>query len=291
MALNLITPPTAYPLSIDEVRQHLKQDIVDDDNLIAIFLGSAVEFAQAATNRQLVAARYVLALDEFPIQNYAGSRSAFEAQSIGIRIPLAPLIQIVSIQYTDMAGATQTLPSTDYVVNHGQLWPEITPALNKTWPYALSLPGSVKVTFDAGYVAPFTADPAANTINIDGFKPLIVGDSVRMSNSGGILPTPLKEKTDYFIQSVVSAGVYTLAASSGGSVIDITDQGIGGINFIGQTGIAGGTGEIPSGIKSWLLLRCSSLDSYRGEVANTRGNIASLPWVDAMLQPYQVVLM
>jgi len=278
VSLIQITPPTVLPLHVADVRQHLKQDITDDDNLISLYLGSAVDFAQNLTQRQLVAARFRYVLDEFPCHDAA------------IRIPRTPLIQVVSIEYTAVDGTTQTVPNADYAIDNSFDPPRITPVYGKYWPYTLDQIGSVRVTFDAGYSAPVTVDATANSISVPAWRPMLVGEVVRMNNSGGVLPAPLAAKTDYYIQSVVSPGVYTLAASSGGAAIDLTSAGTG-LNFLGQPGINGSPGELPDGIKSWMLLRCDSLYSHRGETANTRGTITPLPWVDRLLDPYRVVLM
>jgi uncharacterized phiE125 gp8 family phage protein len=293
MPLKLITPPVCLPLHVNDVRQHIKQDIFDDDNLINIYLGAAVEFAQMRTQRQLVSARYQYVLDSFPGPSLMGVPlgAPFGTPAHAIQIPRTPLIQVVSVQYTAMDGITQTMPTTDYTVDQSCDPPRITPVFGKIWPITLPQIGAVRVTFDAGYVATFSADATADTIIIDGYKTLVIGDSVRLSNSGGALPSPLKPKTDYFIQSVVSTGIYKLSATSGGAAIDLTDSGFTGINYIGATGINGATGEIPDGIKSWLFLRCDSLYSHRGETANTRGTIIPLPFVDSLLDPFSVVLM
>ncbi|MEY3760072.1 MAG: hypothetical protein RIR39_1563 [Pseudomonadota bacterium] len=292
MPLKLLTPPTALPLHIADVRQHLKQDITDDDNLILLYLGAATEFVQMRTQRQLVAARYQLILDGFPgpSLNSVPIGNAFSMPDFAIQIPRTPLIQIVSITYTAMDGSTQTMPTSDYTVDQSCEPPRITPVFGKIWPIPLPQIGSVKITFDAGYSAPITANNTANTVTVSSWKALVAGDNVRLSNSGGALPAPLLPKTDYFIQSIVSAGVYTLAAAAGGSVIDLTDTG-SGLNFIGQPGLNNSPGELPDGIKSWMLLRCDSLYSYRGETANLRGTFTNLPYVDRLLDPYQVVSM
>ena len=291
MPLKLLTPPTALPLHVADVRQHLKQDITDDDNLISLYLGAAVEFAQMQTQRQLVSARFQLIMDGFPGPTLMSSLSSesFSIPANAIQIPRSPLIQIVSIQYMAMDGSTQTMPPADYTVDQSCDPPRITPIFGKIWPIPMPQIGSVKVTFDAGYSAAITADATANTVSAPAWKALSVGDNIRLSNSGGALPLPLQQKTDYFIQAVVSPGVYTLAGSSGGAVIDLTGAG-SGLNFIGQPGINGSPGELPDGIKSWMLLRCDSLYSHRGESANTRGTIVPLPWVDRLLDPYRVLL-
>lgn len=289
MPLKLITPPAAQPLHVNDVRQHLKQDITDDDNLIAVYLGAAVEFAQMQTQRQFITARYQYILDGFPGPSLMGVPigQAFAIPAHAIQLPRSPVSQVVNIQYTAMDGTTQTMPSGDYFVNYTGDPVCITPVFGKIWPISLPQIGSVKVNFDAGFMAVFTA--SGNNITVNGWKALVVGDNIRLSNSGGTLPAPLQPKTDYFIQSVISSGVYTLAASAGGSAIVLSSVG-SGLNFIGQPGINGSFGELPDGIKSWMLMRCESMYSHRGETANVRGTLAPLPWVDCLLDPYKVIL-
>jgi uncharacterized phiE125 gp8 family phage protein len=293
MPLKILTPPVALPLHIADVRQHLRQDITDDDNLITtIYLPQAVASAQMETQRQLVAARYQYILDAFPGPSLMGvpMGKAFGIPRHAIQMPVGPLIQVISIEYTAMDGSTQTMPTTDYTVDLTCDPPRITPVFGKIWPITLPQIGSVRVTFDAGYVAAFVANATSNTVAISGWKTLLVGDTVRLSNSGGALPAPLTIKTDYFIQSVVSPGVYTLAATFGGAVIDITNVGTG-LNFVGQTGFNGSAGEIPGGLLAWLLMAVETRYSYRGQLINTPGVITNNPYVDRLLDPYRMVIL
>jgi uncharacterized phiE125 gp8 family phage protein len=276
MTLLITTPPTALPLHIAEVRHHLREDLPENDSLITnIYFPEAIDGAMLETQKQLVAARYLYTLDCF---------------QHCIRLPIAPLIQVASVQYIATDGTTQTMPSTDYTVGHAFGVATITPAYGKSWPATRWQTGAVMVSFDAGYVAPFVADAAANTVSFNGWKALVVGDAVRLSNSGGVLPAPLKAKADYYVQSVVSPGVYTLSATVGGGAVDIADAGAG-LHFIGQTGLNGGNGEIPGAILSWMLLQIETRYSYRGGLINTPGSIvAKNPFIDGLLDPYRVVL-
>jgi uncharacterized phiE125 gp8 family phage protein len=281
MSLHLVTGPTAEPLHITEVRQHCKVDITDDDALLGIYLATARKQAEQHTRRQIVAARWRCVLDRFP----ADACSPIE-------IPIGPVRRVAAVEYLGIDGIWTSMPSTDYVVDierepariapvPGQVWP---------WPWTWSRPqlGSVRITFDAGYVAPCVVDTTANTIAPSGWPALAIGDVIRLSNSGGALPVPLTAKTDYYVQSVVSPGVYILTATAGGAAIDLTAAGTGQ-NYLGQPGQGEGDGEIPGGIRAWILLRCDSLYSYRGEVATVKsGNITPLPYIDRLLDPYRL---
>lgn len=293
MPLQLVTAPYAEPIDRAEAIDHSKAlDDGTDDALFDLFISSARRHAEIATQRQILAARWKLVLDSFPLP--AGPMGVpygwvsvpygqqFSLPRHAILLSPTPVVQVVSIQYLDLAGVLQTMPTTDYIVDTACAPARITPAFNKTWPVNLPQIGSVQVTFDAGYVAPITADPTANTITIAGglWKTLAINDVVRLSNSGGILPTGLAANVDYYIESVPTAGSYKLKATLAGAAIDITDAGEG-THFLGI---------VPSGIKSWMLLRINSLFENRGEYAVGQGvGVDPLPFVDSLLDPYRVV--
>lgn len=262
MPLQIITPPTAEPVHLTDAKLHLRVDITDDDTLIAALVTAAREYAQGETRKQLVAARWKQVFDCFPCAPLALDRG--------------PVIRVVSIQYMDMAGTTQTMPAANYVVDYSSSPVRITPVFGQVWPIAMPQIGSVWVTFDAGYATPITA--SGNNITVPLWSTLSVGDAVRLSNSGGLLPAPLSPATDYFVQSVVSPGVYTLAATAGGAVITLTNAG-SGQSFLGV---------VPEGIKTWLKIRLSTLYENREEVALLqKGKIEPLPYVDRLLDAYR----
>lgn len=276
MSLTPLTPPAALPLHIADVRQHLRQDITDDDNLIiGVYAPAAVAEAESATQRQLVAARYRYTIDSFPAV---------------IKLPKSPLIQIIGINYIAADGTTQTVPSENYTIDPSSLVPEITLMPGKSWPIISRQANAVQITFDAGYVAPFAVDIPANSIAAPAWKPLVVGETVRLSNSGGALPVPLENKKDYFVQAVILPGTYTLSATSGGPAIDLTSVGTG-LNFIGQTGINGSDGEIPAAIIAWILLNVETQYTYRGRLLTTADQLSKNPFVDRLLDPYRTVLL
>jgi hypothetical protein len=188
------------------------------------------------------------------------------------------VIRVVSIQYLDMQGVIQTVDPTTYVVDYSTEPVRITPVFGQVWPIPMPQIASVWVIFDAGYAAPITA--SGSNIAVNGWSPLAVGDAVRLSNSGGALPSPLQPMTDYYVQSVVSAGVYTLAASAGGAAITLTDTGTG-TSYLGV---------VPDGITAWLKIRLATIYENREEVAiMTRGKIDVLPYVDRLLDGFRTV--
>lgn len=280
MPLQLITPPSAEPLTLDEAKLHLRVDINDDDTLIGALIAAARDYAEGETHKQMVSARWKQVLDSFPGPSLIGIPYGrpFTLPGHAIYLQRAPVIRVVSIQYLDMAGTVQTMPESDYTVDYTSEPVRITPVFGKIWPIPLPQIGAVWVNFDAGFAAPIKVDAATGTIGAPGWSALDVGAAVRLSNGGGVLPAPLAPMTDYFVHSVVSEGVYTLSATLGGDQIALSDAG-SGQSFIGV---------VPEGLKAWLKIRLSTLYENREEVAiMNRGTIQALPYVDRLLDAYK----
>lgn len=274
MALQLITPPTALPLDLIEAKLQARVDVTDDDALISALVGAATNYAEGLTSKQLVAACWKQIMDSFPgyETDCAPYGRTFSLPGNAIQLFRHPVIQVVSVQYVGMDGTTQTVDPAIYTVDYSTEPVRIAPVFGAVWPIPKPQIGSVWVIFDAGYAAPVSAQ--GSNIMVRGWSPLSVGDAVRLSNSGGALPAPLKPLTDYFVQSVVSPGVYTLALTSGGDALTLTDTG-SGTSYLG---------EIPEGIKSWMRIRMGSLYENRQETVD--GRLTPQAYVDRLLDPY-----
>lgn len=280
MPIQTVTASAADPIHLTEAKNHLRVNESADDALITALIASARMASEDLTGKSMIVGRFRYVLDSFPGPSLYATQDiqTYSLPAHAILLPVGPVVQIVSIQYLDMAGTLQTMPSADYTYDTSIDPVRITPVFGKIWPVTLPQIGAVMVTFDAGYAAPISADATGNTVAVRGWKSLVVNDAVRFSNSGGALPAPLVANTDYYIQSVVSAGVYTLAATVGGGVIDLTTAGTG-LNFLGL---------VPEPIRSWMLLRIGSMYQSRQETDN--GIISSYPFVDSLLDPYRVTV-
>jgi uncharacterized phiE125 gp8 family phage protein len=141
MALLLITPPAAEPVSLAELKAWCRVDASDQDELIGGLGIAAREYVEQALGRQLVTATYDLVLDAFPAD--------------AIAIPRPPLQSIVSVEYDDRDGVVQTVPSDRYYVDAASLdvgW--IVPLASAPWPATLDAINTVRARFVAGYGDP-----------------------------------------------------------------------------------------------------------------------------------------
>ncbi len=282
----IVTPPTAEPLSLAQAKLHSRVTITGEDTEISDSIAAARAAAETRAQCQIIAARWKLVLDAFPGPSLMGvpPGKSYSLPGHAIVIPKGPVLQIASVKYLDMSGTQQTLVSgTDYVADVSGSPVRITPPYGKIWPVVLPQIGAVEIQFDAGYAAPLVADAAADTIYVPGWKTLAVNDTMRLSNRDGALPAGLSANKDYYVKTVVSADKYQLSATAGGALVDITDTGSGD-SFIGV---------IPGGLLAWLRLATGTMYENRESVTvDTRITSVELPsdFMDALLDPYRVIV-
>ena len=161
MPLQLVTPPVGEPVSLTEAKLHLRVDVTDDDALITALITAARQYAETLTQRQFVTATWKLVLDSFPGPILMGvpAGTPFYLPGHAILLNKSPVQAVSSINYLDMSGTQQTMPSTDYVVDTSCEPARITPVFGKIWPISLPQIGAVTVTFTAGYGAPDNNTP------------------------------------------------------------------------------------------------------------------------------------
>jgi uncharacterized phiE125 gp8 family phage protein len=293
MPLQQITAPTAEPISRAQAKQQLRAVTgTAEDAFLDAVIAAARAACETRTQNQIVAARWKLVLDSFPGPSLMGVPygKPYGLPEHAILIPKGPVLQIVSIQYTDTGGVVRTLVAgTDYVVDLSSSPARITPPFGAIWPVTLPQIGAVVVTFDAGHAAPLVADAAADTIAVPGWKILAVNDAIRVSNrdelatADGSFPAPLAANTDFYVRTAPGNNLYTLSATSGGGLLDLTTAGAGK-SFIG---------EIPGALRAWMMLAIGTLYQNRESVSvDSRITQVELPedFREGLLDPYRIVL-
>lgn len=151
MGLTLVTGPAADPVSIFDVRQHLKIDGAGEDATLYRYLTAArlhVEGRDGRLERALITQTWDWTLDDFPC-----------GPDQTLRVPLPPLQSITSVKYIDTGGVEQTLASSEYSVDIRSSRGRLRPAYEKTWPSTRAVMNAVTVRFVAGYGAGPAAIP------------------------------------------------------------------------------------------------------------------------------------
>ena len=137
MSLKRTTDATSEPITTAEAKTHLRVDTSDDDTYIGTLIASARNWCEVYTARQIIAATYVLKLDEWP-------------EGV-ILLPRPPLASITHIRYVDTGGTEQTWASSKYDVDTNSEPGRVVPAYGETFPSIRGQIDSVIVTYVAGW--------------------------------------------------------------------------------------------------------------------------------------------
>lgn len=141
MALKLKTAPAIEPVSLDEIKNHLRLDLDDltEDDLLTTLIITAREWCESFQNRQYTTATWELWLDQWPL----GDR---------LSIPLPPLQAVNSVKYYGTDNTEYTMPADDYFVDNKSEPGRLALAYGKTWPTTTLRPvNGICIEFDAGY--------------------------------------------------------------------------------------------------------------------------------------------
>ena len=138
MGLTRTADPAVEPVSLDEIKAHMRIDGAADDGVLKILIRAARENVEHQQKRQHITATYEYTLDEFP----AGP----------IILPVPPLIAVSLISYKDLAGDTQTWDASNYQVEITSERGSVSVAPNVTYPSTeTERRNAVTITYTAGY--------------------------------------------------------------------------------------------------------------------------------------------
>lgn len=169
MALTKITDATVEPVTLAEMKLHLRVDDSDRDTLIEQLITTARQDAEDRMQRTLLPTVWRVLLDAFPD---------------AIRLPMPRVQSVSSIQYIDTDGVLQTLNSTLYTVDAASEPGWIVPAWEQEWPDTRDQIHAVSVVYVAGY-----GSAAEVPAPIKHWIKLAVGQLFRDAELGAMKPT------------------------------------------------------------------------------------------------------
>ena len=145
--LEKISNPTQFPVTLAEIKRHLRVTIDDDDSLLTDYIASATEYCED----QVPGAR------SFMSQTWDWKIHFFPGDSF--EVPRPPLQSLTHIKYfaTNSSTGTTTLSSTNYLVHiptnmPGQI--ELHPEVG-SWPSVADRADAVQVRLISGWtIAP-----------------------------------------------------------------------------------------------------------------------------------------
>jgi len=104
MPATLLTGPASEPVSLDDMKAHLRVDHDDDDDLIAAAITAARSHVEATTRRVLIEQAWRIHLARWPRNRM-------------LRLPVAPLIAVDEIRVRTGEGSPVVVDPEHYVVD------------------------------------------------------------------------------------------------------------------------------------------------------------------------------
>lgn len=165
-ALKRITAPTVEPVSLEEIKAHVRVDeaFTADDTYLTGLISAARAHIEKVTFTFLCPQVWELILDKFPggvSHNVYFQKPYFGApiERINkdlrqIEIPIGPVTSVASVKYKNMNGIEYTMSADDYVVDLDSEIPRVHLVSGATWPSpssGLQIINSVYVRINVGY--------------------------------------------------------------------------------------------------------------------------------------------
>ncbi len=121
-----VVPPTTEPLSLDEVKEHLRIESSAEDALLQVYIEAVREICEHNTSRVLITQTWETVFDRFPglvlessgLDGEVLTLSRTQRQGLGLTLPIGPIQAVESIRYRDHNGEWQTLAPDAYVRDH-----------------------------------------------------------------------------------------------------------------------------------------------------------------------------
>lgn len=171
-----VTAPAEQPISLDEVKEHLKVVVDEEDGLIQTYIGAATQYAESATRRSIITRSYDYFADAFPTCGW------FE-------LPRPVLTSVTSVKYYDESDTQQTLAASKYYVDIKREPGRIQLKATEQWPVTIVRPNAVEVRYVAGY-----ADKDAVPSDIKTAMFLMIGHWFENREAVVVGPTGLRVK-------------------------------------------------------------------------------------------------
>ena len=159
MADYVISTSGTAIVSLVEAKRHLNLSTTDDDTWVESAIAAATRLVEERTGRTYIAQSRRLMMRTFTDSRYVHGRRIYPRRT--------PIVGSsgVTITYTDSAGATATLPTSDYHVSANEHPSRISEADGATWPATRNTDDDVTVNYTCGVASvPPTVKLAVNML-------------------------------------------------------------------------------------------------------------------------------
>ncbi len=133
----IVTPPASLPVTLAEVKEHMRVTFTDHDDLIGIYLNSSVALIEQILQRKLITQTWKMFLDSWPTS---------------IKVLFGDLQSVTHIKYTDIDEAQETFAGTNYNVDINSVPGRVVLKDSVVWPtVTLNATNPIEIQFVSGY--------------------------------------------------------------------------------------------------------------------------------------------
>jgi uncharacterized phiE125 gp8 family phage protein len=104
----LITPPAATPVTLAEVKAHLRVETADEDDYLSDLMATAIAHVEQATGRALITQTWRLYFDAWPPET---------GNDLLVELSVSPVRAIDEIRVYDSEGTPETLTSDNWTLD------------------------------------------------------------------------------------------------------------------------------------------------------------------------------
>lgn len=146
MTIKQATAPTVEPVTVGELKEHLRLTHSAQDSLLADLIAAARQRAESVTARAFISSTWDATWSRFP--GYC-RRGQFAGRML--ELPRSPLVSVEYVKYLDADGELQTFAADQYTVDTASEPGRIVLKPTADWPSLGEYPAAVQVRFVAGY--------------------------------------------------------------------------------------------------------------------------------------------
>lgn len=153
MGLKVITPPAEEPVSVQEIKDHLRIINSEEDSYLETLIQTAREYCEKHSNRAYVQQTLVKTFDEWP--------------EFPVELPRPPIQSVEKIEYKDSDGTLTEWDASNYIVDEYSFIPKVYKDYSAEFPdVELAKANAIQITYKAGYSPDDSGDTTDYTANV-----------------------------------------------------------------------------------------------------------------------------
>jgi hypothetical protein len=159
--IQITTAPTQEPVSIQDVKEHLRLDDNQDERLLQTYIETARRFAEEYTKRSLASQTisfFADAYDELADPLFEGFKTGpyLNYYKNYLVLPRPPVISVTSVSTFADDDTETTFASSKYYLDNVREPARVVLRLGESFPTALRVANAIKVIYTAGYSSIFS---------------------------------------------------------------------------------------------------------------------------------------